>query len=114
MKKTTEDTIDDLANFVPSILTEIGIDPAEASDETIKNLTNFVEFEVQNTISQNLDPEMTIQAIEECEAEGTNSPMRLIIKVLQLNPEAQAAILDTLDEIRDQVKDAAKVLMKGG
>lgn len=104
--------ITDLSNFVPSLLAEIGIDP-QGNDELVENLTKFVEYEIQNAISKNLDPEMTDQAIQELEEEGTNSSMRLIIKILELNPEAQAVILDVLDEIWEQTKAAANVLMKG-
>ena len=109
---------DDLQNtfdpkgFIDSLIAEMGMHdaPPEKLDELKSGIEQQMNHIILNTASTNLDPEATDYVLERYK--DVENPTQLFIQIIRHNPDAQLAILDALDEFKEQTLSAFKRLKK--
>ncbi len=112
MTKKNDKNMFDPKAFIDSLIEEMGMqnESPEKIDELRAGIEDQMTHVILNTASMNLDSEMTDLALERYK--DIDNPTQLFIQLIKYNPEAQVAILNALDELKEQILDAYKTLKK--
>jgi hypothetical protein len=106
MNKTNSDNTFDPKGFIDSLIAEMGMQdaPSEKLSELKSGIEQQMTHVILNTASMNLDPEALDYVMETYK--DIENPLQLFIQIIKYNPSAQLAILDALDEFREQTLEA--------
>jgi hypothetical protein len=112
MDKNNSDNTFDPKEFINSLIAEMGMQnaPAEKLDELKNGIEQQMSYVILNAASLHLDPEALDYVLERYKDVG--DLLQLFIQIIKYNPEAQLAILDALDEFKEQTLDAFNKLKR--